>query len=66
MLDHHKKQFLWEHLNLVFLFNDIEGLIERKNNKGLLGTSYCLVQSHEGCEADGAALQGLETESLWA
>ena len=29
------------------------------------GPSHCLRQSPEGCGADGAALQGPETESLW-
>ena len=43
MLGYHKNQFLREHLNLVLLFNGSESLIERKNNRRLLGTSYCLV-----------------------
>lgn len=56
MLDYCKKQFLRELLNLILLFNGSEGLIERKNNRRLLGTSYCRGQGHECDEADGTAL----------
>lgn len=54
MLGHHKNQFLREHLHLVLLFNGSESLIERKNNRRLLGD--LLLPSPEGYGADGAPL----------